>query len=77
MNGIEKDIDSLGRVVIPMKFRKELGIEANSKILVSLEDGLILMSPRIKYCALCGRKIKGAPKFRLCEKCIAEVKAEK
>ena len=77
MNGIEKDIDSLGRVVIPIKFRKKLGIESNSKVFVSMEDDMILISPANKYCALCGAKIENVQKFRLCNSCISKIKSEK
>ena len=77
MNGIEKDVDSLGRVVIPIKFRKKLGVESNSKVLVSLEDDMILISPANKHCALCGTKIENTQKFRLCNCCISMIKSEK
>ena len=76
MNGFEKEVDSLGRVVIPMSFRKELGIEQNSKVIITLENGAVHMSPVIKQCALCGVKIKEDTKFRLCKKCISKVKAD-
>ena len=36
MSGIEREIDDVGRVVIPMEFRKALGVEFNSKVLISL-----------------------------------------
>ena len=77
MNGIEKYVDSLGRVVIPMKFREKLGIESNSKILISLENGIILMTPAIKHCALCNKRINDKTNFRLCEECISEIRKEK
>ena len=32
---IEREIDDVGRVVIPMEYRKNLGIEFNSKVLIS------------------------------------------
>ena len=56
MNGIEKDMDNLGRVVIPIKYRRKLGIENNSTVLVSLEDDTILIHPKNRHCALCGKK---------------------
>ena len=31
MDGIEKEIDALGRVVIPIEFRNKLGIDKNEK----------------------------------------------
>jgi len=76
MNGIEKDIDNLGRVVIPIKFRKMLGVESNSKVLVSMEDGVVLISPADKMCALCGKKIEKERKFRLCVDCVSKIKSE-
>ncbi|MBQ8393379.1 MAG: AbrB/MazE/SpoVT family DNA-binding domain-containing protein [Clostridia bacterium] len=76
MNGIEKDMDNLGRVVIPIKFRKKLGIEDNSTVLVSLEDNAILISPANKCCVLCGKKVEDEQKFRLCQSCIAEIKSD-
>lgn len=76
MNGIEKEIDALGRIVIPVKFRKRLGIELNSKVFISLENEVIVISGIDKYCALCGDKIKSKSKFRLCNRCILEIKSE-
>ncbi len=46
MNKIEKDIDAAGRVVIPMSFRKRLGIASSSRVFISLENDTILISPR-------------------------------
>ena len=77
MNAIEKEVDNLGRMVIPSEFRKKLNIESNSKILVSLEDGILLVSPVTKHCALCGAKIESEQRFRLCEPCVSKIKSEK
>ena len=44
MKGIEREIDRLGRVVIPIEFRKKLGIEFNSKVLISLSNGEIIIT---------------------------------
>ena len=76
MNGIEKDIDSLGRVVIPIKFRKRLGIQSNSKVIISLENGTILISPARGLCALCGKKVEENQKLRLCGDCVSKIKSE-
>ncbi len=74
MHSIEKDIDSLGRVVIPSRFRKKLGITQNSTVLVSVEDGDIIISPIERYCALCGEAISEKKEIRLCRSCIDLVK---
>ena len=75
MNGIEKEVDNLGRVVIPMDFRKRLGIVSNSKVMVSLEGDIIVISPSEKYCALCGHTIDNNEGFlRLCGAYIAKIR---
>ncbi len=76
MNGLEKDIDNLGRVVIPMEFKKKRGLVSNSKVLVSLQNDSILISPTNKHCALCGRKIGNGRQLRLCDACILKIKSE-
>ena len=75
MSAIEKEVDSLGRVVIPINFRRKLGIEANSKVTVSLGNGVISIFPLDTRCALCGKAAVEKKEIRLCEKCILKIKA--
>ena len=75
MHGIEKEIDTLGRVVIPKEFRKQLGLGENSKVLISSAGGIIFITPCSGCCALCAEKIEGNKKIRLCKKCISLVKS--
>ena len=63
MKGIEKEIDRVGRVVIPMEFRKELGFKFNSKVFVSLSNGEIIIRAQNLLCALCGKRIDGEKSF--------------
>lgn len=76
MNGIRKKIDELGRVVVPMKFRKELGLKTDSSVWLSMVNGEILLSPVAKTCALCGAKAEDEKGFRLCAACIEKIKNE-
>lgn len=76
MSGIEKEVDNLGRVVIPISFRRLLGIEPNSKVLVSIENDVLHISPANKQCALCGKKVPNGQKVRLCNHCISKIKSE-
>ena len=57
MNGIEKEVDNLGRIVLPVKFRRESGINACSKFIMSLEDESIVIRPANRHCALFGECI--------------------
>ena len=71
---IEREIDHIGRIVIPIEHRKELGIEFNSKVLISCKDGTITIRAKKEACALCGKKIEEERSVRLCEECIMKVK---
>ena len=71
---IEREIDNVGRVVIPMEFRKKLGIEFNSKVLISLSNGSIIIKAQKETCALCGSKLEEIKEVRLCSQCIVRVK---
>lgn len=58
MKGIQRRIDKLGRVVIPMELRKELCVEFNSKVVITL-SGDEIIKPLDSLCALCGERIGG------------------
>ena len=45
MNGIEKRIDNLGRIVLPMSFRKKLGLKKQDIVVVSLKESTISIVP--------------------------------
>ena len=74
MMEIEKEIDRLGRVVIPMEFRKKLDIKANSKLLISLSDGEIIIRAQNRQCSICGKKLEDSRELPLCNDCINKVK---
>ena len=45
--GINKEIDSLGRLVIPKELRERFGLQKNVE-LVATPDGILLKSPEYK-----------------------------
>ena len=73
---IEKSIDALGRVVIPIDFRRKAGINLNSKVIVSFSCGAIIISPLHRLCALCGAPIIDEGDYRLCADCIAKIRSD-
>ncbi len=76
MNGIEKEVDRLGRVVIPAEYRKRLGIKEGMRVLLSFENDAIMMRAENGCCAICGKKVNPIAKIRLCAECLAQAKAE-
>ena len=76
--GIVRNIDELGRIVIPKEIRKCLEIETNDPLEISAVDGRIIIQKYSKGCSLCSAS-EGVVDFRgkkLCADCIAEIKRE-
>ena len=75
MKGIEKEIDELGRVVLPKSFREKLGIQKRSRVCLVLEDETIILSLADNKCLLCGSTNQINSDFRICNQCIQEIKS--
>ena len=73
MKGIEKEVDRLGRVVIPSEYRKRLGIKEGSKIVFSSLDRGIYLETVDGGRALCSKKLRKEASARLCEVCLADI----
>ena len=69
MNGINVKIDKLGRVVIPIKFRKRLGIRSDSLVSMRLEGDMLFLTSGEKSCAVCGSFERILTSMMICEKC--------
>ena len=62
-----------GRIVIPKPFCRELNIAEGSPLLITLEEGAVIVRPNHSTCGLCGASIESERSLRLCDKCIGEV----
>ena len=67
-------IDRLGRVVIPIQYRKALGIEENDVLLFSMESGGVMIRPECGVCRLCGDVMEKESTVSLCAACIKRIK---
>lgn len=74
--GIVRNIDSLGRIVIPKEFRKMLNINENDPVEILCENGTIKLKKHNNSCILCGSKenLKNIKNIFICEKCLEEMK---
>ena len=75
MSEIKTKIDSLGRVVIPVKIRKKLGIELNSEIHMTLDENKVHISAVKKKCIICNNKNDLIDEFSICKDCIDKIVA--
>ena len=70
--GMTRPIDSLGRVVIPMEIRENLGIETKDLLEISLQGDQIILKKSVTTCIFCGAEgelfeFEGK---KLCTKCL-------
>ncbi|MCQ2551179.1 MAG: AbrB/MazE/SpoVT family DNA-binding domain-containing protein [Clostridia bacterium] len=74
--GIVRPVDNLGRVVLPIELRRNLGITTEDSLEIFVEDDYIMLKKYEPACIFCGDKqevvdVKGR---LVCKKCIAELK---
>ncbi len=73
--GLERNIDALGRVVIPMEMRKQLRFGENQKVSIQLYNNHVLIKKAEEVCCFCGSKTdlinyKG---ILICHNCISDL----
>ena len=71
---IERCVDELGRIVLPIEFRRALNIEKNSGVVLTVENGSIHIRPSVHVCANCGVVIDSDKKYRLCDSCVQMIR---
>ena len=55
--GIARKVDELGRIVLPIELRKQLGItEKTDALEIYVEDGRIILEKVVDTCIFCGSK---------------------
>ncbi len=74
--GIVRNIDELGRLVVPKEMRTSLGIGEGEPVEISMEDDKIILSKYSPYCTFC-RNQDGLSVFKgkkICSACLEEMK---
>jgi len=79
--GIVRNVDELGRVVIPIEIRKQLKIAEKDPIEIYVDGSNIILKKHEPNCIFCGnsKKLKDYKGKLICDKCsnqIAELSAE-
>lgn len=74
MENVVRKIDKTGRVVLPIDFRKNLGIKDGEEILLGINEGHITIKRNIRSCRICNSELSNKNSFSLCEKCIEKIK---
>ncbi len=75
--GIVRKVDELGRVVIPIELRRNLGIDDRDGLEIFVEEDQIILkrySPSCIFCSNAGNIIKFNEK-NVCTNCLEKLKA--
>ena len=73
--GIPRKVDDLGRIVVPVEFRRLLNIHEGDELEVTVEGGRLVLTRVDPACALCGGTTELHP-FRdrhVCATCLGEL----
>ena len=73
--GIVRQIDELGRVVLPIELRRNFDLKEHDRVEISVEDDKIVLKKFEPNCSLCGgvRELTEFHGKLICRKCIREL----
>ena len=74
--GIVRNVDELGRIVIPKEMRKMMNIENSDPVEIYVEGSKIILTKYQPACSICnseGEMVSFKGK-KICASCIAEIK---
>lgn len=74
--GIVRELDFLGRIVLPVQIRKKLEIEIQDPLEIYVGDDFIMLKKYFPQCVLCGESdnILTFQAKNICKKCKDEIK---
>ena len=73
--GITRNLDQLGRIVIPIETRRALGIEPGIPVEIRQENDKIILSVAGEQCVVCGgdKALKEFKDRKICNRCLKEL----
>ncbi len=73
--GIVRNIDELGRIVVPKEIRERLGIASNDPVEIFMEEDRIILKKYFPVCHFCGSEedILTFKSKNICQRCIKEL----
>lgn len=76
--GIIRKVDNLGRVVLPIEFRRLLDISERDELEIFLENDQIVMQKFEPVCIFCGgtQNLIQFNRKNICQTCIREMKQQ-
>lgn len=74
--GIIREIDELGRIVIPKELRRSLKLPSGTPLHIKIDGKRIILEKSSGVCALCGAEenIVDFDEYCVCQACIDKIK---
>ena len=75
MEGIERKLDHLGRIVIPKQIREKMRLQEGDKIKIDTKGNKVLLYKEIKCCDFCNNT-KDLVEFenkKICKNCLKKM----
>lgn len=75
IKGVVRQLDPVGRVVIPVEFRNIMGIKPGDPIEIVLQGSEVVLRKYNESCALCG-STRGLKEYKgklICSRCAREI----
>lgn len=73
---MERRMDELGRIVVPMEIRKSLGWANGTRLKIDVNGDTVTLKKNESCCVFCGSvdELKDVKCVRVCQSCIDEIK---
>ena len=72
--GVPRRIDHLGRIVVPVELRRQLGVRAGDELEIAVHENTIVLRPTRKACTFCGaeKDLESYLEHLVCGRCARE-----
>ena len=75
MQEILRRIDKLGRIVLPMDYRRALGLCSEAEVILGIEGNAITIKGADTTCKLCGSTDEVSKSIEVCSECVKKIKS--
>jgi transcriptional pleiotropic regulator of transition state genes len=74
-SGIVRNIDELGRLVVPKEMRTSLGIDYNDPVEITIDNDKIILRKHMPFCVFCGsaENLSVFKEKNICDNCKKEL----
>ena len=73
---IQRKMDHLGRIVLPLEFREALGLKESDAVSLTLAEDLVTLEKATPRCVFCEEKKGLLPAYlgkRICRRCLEKL----